>query len=53
MAPKLRERHDELELAIARLRDTKDALPRDDYYRRLEQLMLELAELYSQPSIAP
>jgi hypothetical protein len=53
LPPEVRARRDELELALARLRDTKDTLPRDDYYRRLEKLMLELAELYSQPSIAP
>jgi hypothetical protein len=47
MSTKVRERRDELELAIARLRDTKDSLPSDEYYRRLEQLMLELAKLYS------
>ncbi len=47
MPANVRERRDELELAIARLREAKAGLPNDDYYRRLEQLMLELAKLYS------
>ncbi len=42
----LRARRDELELTIARLREAKATLPRDEYYRRLEILMLELARLY-------
>lgn len=43
----IRARRDELELAVARLREAKETLPRDEYYRRLENLMLELARLYS------
>jgi hypothetical protein len=43
----VRERRDALELAIAKLRETKESLPPDEYYRRLENLMLELARLYS------
>ncbi|HEX5222187.1 MAG TPA: hypothetical protein VFZ59_21715 [Verrucomicrobiae bacterium] len=50
LSPKLRERRDELERAIARLRETKTTVPEDDYYRKLEQLMLELAEVYSSTS---
>ena len=49
LSPGIRERRDELEMSVARLRETKDSLPRDEYYRRLEQLMLELAKLYSPP----
>ena len=52
LSPKLRERRDELERAIARLRETKKTLREDDYYQKLEQLMLELAQLYSSPSKA-
>ncbi len=44
----VRRRRDELELAIAALRDQKGKLAEDDYYRRLEPLMLELGRLYRQ-----
>lgn len=52
LPPQLRERRDELERAIARLRETKGTLREDDYYQKLEQLMLELASLYASPSKA-
>jgi hypothetical protein len=39
-------RRDELELKIAALREKKGELKEDDYYGRLEKLMLELAKLY-------
>lgn len=41
-----RARRDALELAIARLRDTRSKVPVDEYYRQLEILLLELARLY-------
>jgi hypothetical protein len=47
MPPELRARRDELELAVARLRELKLTLSEEDYYRRLENLMIELAGLYS------
>jgi hypothetical protein len=47
MPPEIRMRRDELELAVARLRDSKEKLGEDEYYRRLENLMTELAKLYS------
>lgn len=47
MPPEQRARRDALESAIAKLRETKGTLGQDEYYRRLERLMLELAELYS------
>ena len=46
LPPELRQRRDALELAIAKLREEKPALNEDDYYDRLEKLMLELAQLY-------
>jgi hypothetical protein len=52
LSPKLRERRDGLERAIARLRETKNTMREDDYYQKLEQLMLELAALYASPSKA-
>lgn len=53
MPPELRARRDELELTVARLREAKPTLNDEEYYRRLEKLMLELAELYSSPSAKP
>lgn len=41
-----RAKRDELELAIAALRDQKDSLANDEYYNRLEVLLLDLARLY-------
>ena len=52
MPPEVRARRDELELAIARLRESKSDLDSDEYYRRLERLMLELSKLYA-PSGEP
>jgi hypothetical protein len=42
----VRKRRDELELAIADLREQRPQLSEDEYYARLEQLMLELARVY-------
>lgn len=49
IAPEIRGKRDSLELQIARLRDNKTGLPEEEYYRRLEPLLLELARLYHQP----
>ena len=46
MPPETRRRRNELELAIAALRDEKPRLSDDAYYARLEPLMAELARLY-------
>ncbi|UCG46621.1 MAG: hypothetical protein JSU94_14070 [Phycisphaerales bacterium] len=48
MAPELRARRDSLELEVMRLRDTKEALSEDEYYGRLESLLRQIAEIYSQ-----
>lgn len=42
----VRRRRDQLELSIASLRDQKEKLSEDEYYSRLEPLMVELARLY-------
>jgi hypothetical protein len=42
----VRRRRNELELAVAKLRDDKSKLPEDQYYARLETLMVELSRLY-------
>ncbi len=41
-----RAQRDELEVAVAKLRDSKKSLPEDEYYQKLEALLLELARLY-------
>jgi hypothetical protein len=46
MPAEIRARRDELELAVARLREAKATFAEDEYYRRLENLMRELALLY-------
>jgi len=52
LTPEQRARRDELELAIARLRDTRPTPPDDAYYARLEPLLLELARILV-PAPAP
>src|SRR5262245_18605447 len=48
MPPAVRAKRDELELAIGKLRESKAQLSEDEYYRRLENLLIELARLYQQ-----
>jgi len=50
MSPEVRARRDELEGAVARLRELKPTLKEDEYYLRLEKLMMELAKVYSPQS---
>ena len=47
-ALKLRAKRDAIEMEIDRLRDQKKQLAEDEYYRRLEQLMLRLAAVYGE-----
>jgi len=47
MPAELRARRDDLELALAKLRDAKATFAEDEYYRRLENLMTQLATLYA------
>ena len=42
----LRAKRDELEVQVAAMRDAKAKIPEDEYYRRLEKLLLELAAIY-------
>ncbi len=46
MPADLGRRRDQIELSVAALRDQKDKLGEDVYYRKLEDLMVELARLY-------
>lgn len=49
-----RARRDELEAALSKLRESKTSLPQDEYFQRLETLMLELSRIYiSPPKPAP
>jgi len=48
LTPETRARRDELEAAVAKLRDSKTQLSEAEYYRRLENLLRELAQLYEQ-----
>jgi len=50
LPPELRARRNDLEQAVARLRELKGTLPADEYYGRLEKLMLELAKVYEPPT---
>jgi hypothetical protein len=47
----LRRQRNELERAIAALRDRKDKLAEDDYFAQLEALMLKLARLYREAGV--
>ena len=47
MPPELRARRDELERALASLRDSKKDLTEQEYYDRLTRLLLQLAEIYA------
>jgi hypothetical protein len=46
MPANVREQRDKLEVQIAALRAEKEHMDEDDYYRRLEALLVELAQLY-------
>ena len=48
MPAAVRARRDQLELAVAKLREAKEELPETEYYQKLEPLLLELARLYDQ-----
>jgi hypothetical protein len=43
----VRRRRDELEVQIAALREEREKLAEDEYYGRLERLMVQLAQLYA------
>jgi hypothetical protein len=49
LSPAQRARRDELEQAIATLRETKSKLAEDDYYAQLERLLVEMARLLAAP----
>jgi hypothetical protein len=53
LPPEVRARRDALEVAIARLRDWKSTLGEEDYYQKLEALLLEISHLYENAGKAP
>ena len=53
LSPEVRAKRDTIELSINQLRDTKRTLPEDEYYQRLESLLLELARLYGSAEKIP
>ncbi|PYI82704.1 MAG: hypothetical protein DME26_16755 [Verrucomicrobia bacterium] len=48
MPATVRAKRDALELAVAKLRESKAQFSEDEYYRRLETFLIELAQLYQQ-----
>jgi hypothetical protein len=44
----IRARRDELEMRVFELRERKPSMEEEEYYRRLEELLLEMAEFYQQ-----
>jgi len=53
LPPEKRARRDQLEQAIARLRETRPAEPDDAYYQQLEVLLLEIARLHPDTTATP
>jgi len=53
LSPEARARRDELELGIARLRESKSQMTEDDYYQQLEKLLIEVARLYDPSVVSP
>jgi len=52
MPPELRARRDVLELEVIKLRDTRQGLPEDEYFSRLEKLLCDIARIYEQSDTA-
>jgi hypothetical protein len=50
LSPEVRVRRGELEVALSKLRESKKQRSEEDYYARLEALLLELARLYEPAS---
>jgi hypothetical protein len=48
LPPEARQRRDQIEQDLARLRERKKELSEDDYFQQLEPLLIELSRLYSE-----
>jgi len=46
--PQLRAKRDMLELEVMALRDSKDKLPEEEYFSRLESILINIAHIYEQ-----
>ncbi len=53
LSPAVRTQRNELERAIATLRETKTKVPEDEYYQKLEVMLLELSRLYESAEKKP
>lgn len=53
LSPKARAERDRLELALYELRDRKSQLAEEDYFRQLEALLVQIAELYEEAGALP
>ncbi len=53
LSPEVRQKRDALELSLAALRDSKEKLPPNEYDRRLEPILVELARLYQGATAKP
>ena len=49
----VRAKRDALEMSVAKLRDSKKTLTEDEYYQKLEGLLLEITRLYESAEKAP
>jgi len=48
IAPTLRAKRDQLELEVMKLRDSKENFSEDEYFSKLEALLLDIAKIYEQ-----
>ncbi len=48
MPPQLRAERDRLELEVVKLRDSKDKLSEEEYFSRLEDMLVDIAKIYEQ-----
>jgi hypothetical protein len=46
LSPEVRQRRDELEIAVSKLRESKGQTNEQEYYEKLEPLLVEIARLY-------
>ena len=46
IAPAMRAKRDQLELEVIKLRDSKENFPEDEYFSKLETLLLDIAKIY-------
>ena len=48
MPSDLRRKRDELELEVIQLRDSKAEFTEDEYYQKLETVLLQIAKIYEE-----